>query len=672
MTARQLTTALLTAMLTMAAAPSLHAQTDIEPIMELKPDKKTIYTDRLGLPPNASLADAIQLLPELTVKGSSGLTDNYSLTVDGHSYDLDIETYLSRTLLGDVEKIEVVTNGIADGTPGVVGAIKITTKKVSEGTDAGADISVNTKGSVMPSAYVIWKKGRWSTGAQVMTGWQRSRTTTETFDISSSELSINDTRSKPFAETFQWRGQYDNGQDKVELKVFQTYTRSIEDIKYDTRNAQDMQLLSKQYDDNDAKSHDLTTILTWDHIFNAKHKLQLEGAYEYQYTPYEKWDQNTYDANGVADELKWGVISNWSKSKQLSATAKYTANFAPWVEMIVGGGYNKKWGHNDTEALQNDRTLMGKIIETADSFSIYATNENAEGYMQLTFTPVRNLSLMIGQRGKYTRYTMQGRQTWQDVDFNNEMKTWQTSAMLNYQVSHAHSLMAAFNRRMMTPGISQMLPSYYLESNASKRVYYYGNTDLTSPTYNIFDLGYAYNQGPWAAAATIRYYSNDNVISMEQIGSAYITRPTEYYRFSNCKKQHVMSNNLMGSWHNKVVSVLGAFNYQYSELQESAGGNWSHNNTWSARLMANVIVGNGWYAAASAMYISGAVNDYTETEGEWFGAISLSKKWNHLTAMLRWENMLEQTIYTRSKTSANFSCTQAHNHYLRLTLSWRL
>lgn len=122
-----------------------------EPIIEVMADRTMIYPQRMELTGEESLADVLQMMPELLIGGFENMIEGYNLRIDNAPINGDVRLILTQMKAKDIAKIQVCTNtGVAKGTIGrgnvldINMAVPDTVKGIVEGQGGfGKDLEGN-------------------------------------------------------------------------------------------------------------------------------------------------------------------------------------------------------------------------------------------------------------------------------------------------------------------------------------------------------------------------------------------------------------------------------------------------------------------------------------------------------------------------------------------------
>ena len=491
-----------------ASAQNPSTDPEMKPIMEVTPDVKTLHPDRMGLAPGTTLAEVLQHLPELTMLGSSALTSDYSLIVDGDAYNLDAEVYLAQTRLSEVQQIDLITNGITAGVPGVMGYILVTTRDIPEGRHGGADLGVSSRGDVSPSVELSWKEGRWSSQASLSADWCRSHMQSGCLEAPSQRWSETDIWQRPMDEQAQGRLTYQGKHDCLDLRLTQLCQHCDNESDQLNRDAALGQRLSRKVNDHRATRHDYTALLRWDHHLADHHSLTLKGQYEYASIPDADWRQFAYGTDDTClDTLQCGDIERHATSHTLSTTLLYEGRLAPSLLLEAGATYNYcSNSEHQLSACGMLNPLRQRIEPQEMEVTLDTRTHTSQAFAQLTWEPSEHWHLMVGERGRYVSHHFRSDGV-SDDQATQHFDSWQSSAMASYRPSASHTLLAGYNRRMLMPSATQLYPVPLLQDDASRISYLKGNDKLRSPTYDIWNVGYSYGRSPWEVTLEGRYFT---------------------------------------------------------------------------------------------------------------------------------------------------------------------
>lgn len=128
--------------------------------IEVLPDKKVIYVDKLNLPDYLNVEEVLQMLPELASRGDQ-LYDYFDIQFDGKSVGASYYVVLSQTKLGEIEKIEISTSSVSTQQKSEVsGTINLIPLKPEEGFVGDLFFDATTEAGLLPSVSLNYKKNK--------------------------------------------------------------------------------------------------------------------------------------------------------------------------------------------------------------------------------------------------------------------------------------------------------------------------------------------------------------------------------------------------------------------------------------------------------------------------------------------------------------------------------
>ena len=155
--------------LTFALAVALTHAAQAQNMVEVKPDKKVVHVDQLGMNPNSNVRDALDIMPDLLGRNTDFMLDNFSVQIDGKDVGNSIDVVLTQTILAEVETIEISTSPtVSEQKNGQGGVINIKMKAPEEGFHGNVLLDGSTEWDVMPSVLMSYKKDKWSFNGSLM------------------------------------------------------------------------------------------------------------------------------------------------------------------------------------------------------------------------------------------------------------------------------------------------------------------------------------------------------------------------------------------------------------------------------------------------------------------------------------------------------------------------
>jgi len=148
--------------LTVCAQQTQPAQTQAaqqNPMITFTTDEKVIYVNELGLPPTASLSEALRIVPELVTGDIETIMSLFDVQIDDVPVGEAKSSVLLHTHIYEVHHVEVTTNPTsAQNSSGITGVINIIMKPAPDGVTGNASLDVSSNFAVLPSASVNYHK----------------------------------------------------------------------------------------------------------------------------------------------------------------------------------------------------------------------------------------------------------------------------------------------------------------------------------------------------------------------------------------------------------------------------------------------------------------------------------------------------------------------------------
>lgn len=155
--------------------PALIGWADDAYIIEIKPSKKIIHVNRLGMSDNAGVKDVLEMMPELLSRGTSSPFSNFSIQLDGKDVGQARDVVLIQTRLAEVDVIEISTSPTSsEQLNGTGGVINIKLKPVErEGVSGNAMLDFSTEWDVEPSFMLNYRKSKFVLRSSLMMEYYR-------------------------------------------------------------------------------------------------------------------------------------------------------------------------------------------------------------------------------------------------------------------------------------------------------------------------------------------------------------------------------------------------------------------------------------------------------------------------------------------------------------------
>ena len=502
---------------------STAVQADEQYAIEIKPTKKVIHIEQLGLPANTSVQEVLEIMPELLNRGGTGnvMYENYSIRVDGKDVSVDRDKLIEQTLVDAVDVIEISSSPTAsEQKNGQGGVINIKLRPVAEGFSGDAIMDVGTDFSkavvVHPMVYLNYKKNNLVIRGNIMMGYERSKYT-----------SFN-TMSQPFvAKTVRNDSIYQEGttdapvsyrqesarfflnyspsqRDQLKFWLWESFESADQNMAIQNTTLYDMtdyfakrggifgfNRICNMSETNTKAKVDRSRLSV---VTNAEyiHKYAIGGElnleFGYNYAPEYRYEK-TEEINQRGVPLPYfSILNNAVAPHELSGTFKskhpLLATGNPH-QLKFEYGVNTTYNTNATKQAEGDGVQdkeTRKFTRHTSVKSLYASP-----YFQFDYT-YGPWYLQFGARYQYF-----GREV-RDVDlktFRKNQHDVTANVSLSCQVAPNHNLRLLGARNIVRPGDLQLYD--YMVFNSRTRTYVKGNSDLRSTSYYNVDLNYIYN-----------------------------------------------------------------------------------------------------------------------------------------------------------------------------------
>ena len=595
-------------------------------MVEIKPDKKVVHVDQLGLNSSASVRDALDIMPDILSRNTDNIIDNYSVQIDGKDVGSSIDVVLVQTLLAEVDVIEISTSpSVSDQKNGQGGVINIKMKEVQDGFHGDVFLDGSTEWDVMPSVLMSYKKNNWSLkGSLMMEYYQPS---TEAYSERTSPTSFytsTDTIGERFVqETAKFSAIYKTEKDEVKMHVWESFVSS-------DRNTRNSMCQERNVDGKDwlvgggksiverivgtdtasvqNSSLSLVAEMSYKHTFSNKGTIETSVHYDFapQYNLNNtSFDPNYYRALDNALNVKIGDRTTTDKRPhQLSADLKTKHTLGRWgdkhsLDGEVGVNYQLSIA-NIYETESTKREGVPSSLETPREYS--NRSHYVSPFFKLSYF-YQTLTLELSGRYQYQHQTI----NYVPIPSHD----WTANININWAVAPHHNLRARSSRNIVRPSIQQLCPLIYY--NQGLKSYMVGNPDLTPmQVYNV-DLDYSFD------------FQNDKHNLLLDVGLTYLhslnsikqvmceeklliqddnQKPFIYYSYANDPdtKNNVLNLNLLLCYKVGVYSLFFTGNTFY-KMQH-------RNEAVKSRLNYNLAIANnfnfakGWAFSFKLIYNS--------------------------------------------------------------------
>ncbi len=458
--------------------------------IEYKVDRKIVNVSELGIPENATMTQALQILPSVQSDENGNMTlrgsGNFIVLVDGKptlNSGIDV---LQQYTAAQIERVEIITNPSsrynADNTSGIINLIlkKNTGLGVSAFVSVGTSRGENHLQPITLNSTISYKRKKFSLSGTfnfnnpqydfVFTTQQRRETGTD-LDI----FSTNNVRWS------RWRSSFDidyyvSKKNTISLsgrKMSDDYTFNIRATNHVVE-VQDSSFLSQvagpidrggsaitlqdvhAFDEN---GNELRLLATY---FNERiDESQLFSEYSNHDQPYRRrYSGNQHNQNEFRTEVDYSKPSEGGEKLELGssliATSRDVNRFVEEIEPVL----LRKEHHF---------SFKSKTVAAYSTWSGQLYTIDVKGGLRAEY-----FDREIEQRGPDKIYTFNQLSLFPSLSFTKKIKD-------------QHQVQVSYSRRIRRPSINELRPYTDWSDNVRS---YGGNPDLIPATINSFEVSY--------------------------------------------------------------------------------------------------------------------------------------------------------------------------------------
>ncbi len=456
-------------------------------MVEIKPTKKVIHVNELGISPNTGVLDILQAMPELLDRSTGNFFDNFSIQVDGKDVGQSRDVVLAQTKLVEVDVIEISTSPTAseqkNGTGGVIN-IKMT-PVTTEGVGGNVLFDASTDWAVAPSVLINYKKGKFTLRSSVMIEhWQNRQYKTNMLYTERERTEQIDTLDGGYCqETAKLHLQWNpTSQDEVKLFAWESFGN-----KHERTRSGLTDWINQEEDPNNGKlwreirmvhadethAHQLIAEaqLSYKHLYNKGGEFNVDATYSY--TPSDnkeekmsrhatsmekiiggdqlkKIEKNAYPQQAMAGistkHLLIPAGSAHSLDMKIGANATYGFGTSYYAQMVTGDYF----GRPDTTDSRTESLFVSPFVEWNYAYNGW--------YIQL------------GGRYNYYRDAQQDNKlpfscTEDHTGTGNLSVMWQVKSHHNLRLVAAHNISRSLNMDKDGQLQSEISPYYNADLN---------------------------------------------------------------------------------------------------------------------------------------------------------------------------------------------------------------
>ena len=435
-----------------------HGQSLPSPAVEIQGDRTLIYPDRMDLPPEATVWEALQLYPTLLQEGFDQVLPNYQLRLDNIALAGDPRLVLSQIKAAEVKNLQVCENpGVAKGTTGTGGIIDIRLKASGPGTSGQVEIQAGTDSYLAPAVKVHHGNRR------------------NDLLVYSSHTSLKATDGQLHTQKDFLHAQLHtrlSGQDELST-VFTRQSKKDENVEASSQT--DKYMLR----------------LTYTHAFDDK-GTSLMALANYQHSKTPESDMGNTTQTNYRQTCTYTDLPFASVELNLPLFAKGSSLMVGWEGDFSSINY-------DHEQIVGQETLIRHSHYNVTNNDIYA---------QLIY-PVGKVTFTVGGRLLFFHYGIDSdTHQWKNNDTHN---MWQAS--FTWHPNPSHQLQGGYYRKFINP--TYMIISQEAWPDATGSTWSVGNNNLTVTNVGQVKLAYSYTRPHCIVNAGLNYFDTSDIIKKE-------------------------------------------------------------------------------------------------------------------------------------------------------------
>lgn len=571
-------------------------------IVEIKPTKKIVHVEQLGMSDNAGVRDVLEMMPELLTRGASSLLANYSIQVDGKDVGQAREVVLMQTRLAEVKEIEISTSPTSsEQLNGTGGVINIKLKPVAnEGVSGVVMLDASTLWDVDPSVMINYRKEKFTLRSSVMMEYYRP---TSYFDGKTITPTSTTTRGDTVVQSYKqetakiYLSYSPTERDELKMHVWETFAMNRNSKNSGWTQMTDVSDLYessclfkesryKQVASSNAHKLFAEANVEYKHTYRCGGNLTIEGTYNYGNSHYvSNARQRQLGVLGAYAYLDTTVLLLPNQViGSIKTTNKLLKPDSPHnLELQVGLNANYSFGQSSYEYLTNYATPR-KLSSQDNDCSLYLSP-----YMQWDY--------------RYSRWTVQASARYQyyssDVrkeEVDNGVQTSDTAFFANHCVTANASLGC------------QIADGHHLRLLAARNII--RNQMLICPVHNA-ELNYIFS------------YRTEEHDVLTNFGLQYINTQMQ------TQTDHVLSVNAQLFYRHGFFSMAFAGNVYAKEEKFPTTRDWGfyYNLNWTPVFSFR----HEWTLSAKFLYNSKVETVHADYGDCFFAELRLSKNirsWN--------------------------------------------
>lgn len=597
--------------------------------MKFEIDRKVFNVDQSLATAGGSASDVLGNIPSVQVdpEGEVSLRGNSSVTVwiNGKESGLSADNraqILEQLPAESIERVEVITNPSAKYNPeGTAGIINIVLKKNRKAGYYGSlQAGVDTRGGYNAAGNVNFSSGKFESFVNVGTRVRKSEgegyTNRQNLDDNGDPVSYlnqlrndEDTR-KPVI--FRAGTTYHaTDKDHFSFNGFGLLGRGDETdwLNY-TSNIPGSFTNSLRTSAEKRKMNIGNFEIGYKRDFSEKSNLDLSASYNLvNITPESSFLQVSNYAGGTSTS-SYQFQENVMKPRKWEFQADYVTEFGE--QNKIEAGYKGEFLTSKSKVSTYSGTSEGNAAFNEGLYNNFTYDQNVNALYATYSKRINRFGIQLGLRGEQTRTNTNSlgyNQSETDHPaYKDDYFSFYPSAFLSYQLPSNNELQLNYTRRVSRPWGGQLNPFVNLTDSTNIS---YGNPLLLPQYSNSLELNYIKNWENHTLSASLYYRNTDNVIQRISYRDGDIMKST----FENIAKTQsagtelILKNNLfrmidLTSTLNFYYNKLDGFSYLPEEATTPVVGEADEDFSWSARIIANVMLPWGVSLQATGDYNS--------------------------------------------------------------------
>ncbi|MEA4887626.1 MAG: outer membrane beta-barrel family protein [Bacteroides graminisolvens] len=597
--------------------------------MKFEIDRKVFNVDQSLATAGGSASDVLGNIPSVQVdpEGEVSLRGNSSVTVwiNGKESGLSADNraqILEQLPAESIERVEVITNPSAKYNPeGTAGIINIVLKKNRKAGYYGSlQAGVDTRGGYNAAGNVNFSSGKFESFVNVGTRVRKSEgegyTNRQNLDDNGNPVSYlnqlrndEDTRKPVIAR--MGTTYHATDKDHFSFSGFGLLGRGDETdwLNY-TSNIPGSFTNSLRTSAEKRKMNIGNFEIGYKRDFSEKSNLDLSASYNLlNITPESSFLQVSNYAGGTST-TSYQFQENVMKPRKWEFQADYVTEFGE--QNKIEAGYKGDFLTSKSKVSTYSGISEGNAAFNEGLYNNFTYDQNVNALYATYSKRINRFGIQLGLRGEHTRTNTNSlgyNQSETDHPaYKDDYFSFYPSAFLSYQLPSNNELQLNYTRRVSRPWGGQLNPFVNLTDSTNIS---YGNPLLLPQYSNSLELNYIKNWENHTLSASLYYRNTDNVIQRISYRDGDIMKST----FENIAKTQsagtelILKNNLfrmidLTSTLNFYYNKLDGFSYLPEEATTPVVGEADEDFSWSARIIANVMLPWGVSLQATGDYNS--------------------------------------------------------------------